>query len=102
MLTLSEVEYGIRHYATVELGGELSFPFGMPYEQAAERLRMIANQTGGYVYRGKHLGQPWLIIYPHGEAGHWRLIWRDYHLEIVRFMPESRTFRYPAAAAPAT
>ena len=102
MLTLAEVEYGIRHYATVELGGELSFPFGMPYEQAAERLHRIALQTGGFVKRGTRLGRPTLEVHHCDDIGYWLLIWHDAELEVKRFNPETQLFRHPAAAAPAT
>lgn len=100
MLTLQDVEHGIRHYGTVELGGELSFPFGMPYEEAADRLRTIANQTGGHVRRGTMLGQPMLEVHHCDDIGFWLLIWRDGEIEIVRFYPETKRFSYnrPAAA----
>ena len=100
MLTLQEVEHGIRHYGTAELGGELSFPLGMYYEEVAERLRSIANQTGGYVKRGDYLGQPTLEVHHCDDIGFWLLVWRDTELEVKRFHPETQRFSYnrPAAA----
>jgi len=100
MLTMQDVELSIRHFGTVELGGELSFPLGMPYEQAADRLQSIANQTGAVVQRGKELGGLMLMVWPHGEQGYWRLIWHKGEIEIDRFYPETKRFTYnrPAAA----
>jgi hypothetical protein len=92
MLTLKDVEHGITFYATVELGGELSFPIGLDYEQAAERLQSVAGQIGGYVKRDKILGQPSLTVYPPNVQGYWRLTWRDEGLEVARFNPETQTF----------
>ena len=98
MLTMQDVAASIEFFGTVELGGELSFPIGTAYGEAADRLQSIASQTGAYVYRGKHLGQPWLIVYPHGETGYWGLIWHDRALEITRYTPETKLFDHNLAA----
>lgn len=100
MLTLQDVEHGIRHFGTVELGGELSFPLRMSYDQAAARLQSIASQTGAIVKCEETLAGPALRVYPHGEQGYWWLVWRDGEIEIDRFYPETKRFSYnrPAAA----
>lgn len=94
MLTLQEVEHSIRAYGKVELGGELSFPIGTVYAEAAQRLQSIANQTGAIVQRGKELGQPMLMVFPVGASGYWRLVWHDRALEITRYTPETKLFNH--------
>lgn len=100
MLTMQDVELNIRCYGVVELGGELFFPLGMPYAEAADRLRAIALQTGAIVRYEDTLAGPALRVYPHDEQGYWWLVWRDGELEIIRYEPERQTFCYnrPAAA----
>ena len=92
MLTLQEVEHGIKHYATVDLGGELAFPIGMSRDEAAEHLLSIASQVGGFVERKSPLGAEQLIVFPPYEAGYWKLTWRGSQLEVARFAPETRSF----------
>ena len=100
MLTMHDVEHGIRHYGVVELGGELAFPLGMAYAEAADRLQTIANQTGGFVRRGERLGRRWLEVHHCDDIGFWLLVWHDSEIEIKRFNPETKRFTYnrPAAA----
>jgi len=84
--------YLFERWRTVELGGELSFPLGIPYRQAAERLQSIAVRTRAFVQRGKMLGQPMLMVYPLSSNVYWRLVWHDRALEITRYEPETKLF----------
>ena len=102
MLSLREVKANIDRSGIVDLANGLAFPLGTPYEVARDKLKAAAAACGHSVKTGRHWGHHSLLVFPGCERGYWRLIWRDYHLEINRFMPETQLFRYPKAAAPAT